>query len=122
MRADMRRSAAKRLEEAVLRELGTLSRGVDEGVLTRDEGRLIGVIVESVRILRRKIEVHAMTAAVSYVRRGRLPVVHVEVAPSRAQESVVGKRRGWANLRGEVLGTFKQLGVVDVEAGRRTPT
>jgi len=56
MRADMRRSAAKRLEEAVLRELGTLSRGVDEGVLTRDEGRLIGVIVESVRILRRKIE------------------------------------------------------------------
>jgi len=58
-----------------------------------------------------------VTAAVSFVRRGRLPVVHVEVAPARAEERVVGKRRGWANLRGDVIGTFKQLGVVDVEAG-----
>lgn len=55
MIVETRRAVVQHLD-ALMTELGTLSRTRDEGVLLSDEHRLISVIAASVTILRERIE------------------------------------------------------------------
>lgn len=60
MVSEMRRAAVDRLD-AVMRELGTLSRAHEEGVLLEEEHHMIATIAASVMVLRKRIEERPVT-------------------------------------------------------------